>query len=174
MAKIQAVLLGERIFSNDEEARTLHEKMRLGEKEKEKILYMNEEALFLVEKGKMDVLNSSYKKIIGDELLKKLVRIDKRFFVKYSVFKDLRKKGLIVKSGFKFGSDFRVYEKGVKMGRGHSRWVCFCEADNKSLSWQEFASKNRVAHSTKKKLLIAVVDSENDVSYYESGWKRIA
>ena len=55
MAKIQAVLLGEKISSNEREAEALYDKMRFGEKEKEKIFYMNEEAFFLVEKGKMDV-----------------------------------------------------------------------------------------------------------------------
>ena len=38
------------------------------------------------------------------------------------------------------------------------------------MTWYDFASKNRVAHSTRKKLLIAVVDEENDVSFWESNW----
>jgi tRNA-intron endonuclease len=40
------------------------------------------------------------------------------------------------------------------------------------LTWQEFAAKNRVAHSTRKKLLIGIVDEENDVTYYEIGWTK--
>ena len=40
------------------------------------------------------------------------------------------------------------------------------------LTWYEFAAKNRVAHSTKKRLLIAVVDDEGDVSYWECRWLR--
>ena len=40
-------------------------------------------------------------------------------------FKDLRKKGYIVKTALKFGADFRVYEKGVKPGEDHAKWVVF-------------------------------------------------
>jgi tRNA splicing endonuclease len=41
------------------------------------------------------------------------------------------------------------------------------------MTWQDFASKNRIAHSTKKRLLIAVVDEENDVSYFEINWMKM-
>ncbi|MBU3941057.1 MAG: tRNA-intron lyase, partial [Nanoarchaeota archaeon] len=41
-----------------------------------------------------------------------------------------------------------------------------------SLTWHEFSAKNRVAHSTKKNLLIGIVDEENDVTYYEVKWVR--
>jgi len=173
MQKIKAILIGDQVFSNSLEAKELYEKSRFGERDKEKTLYMNEEALFLVETGKMDVLSSMYKELTREELLKKLNRIDKRFLTRYSVFSDLRKKGYVVKSALKFGGDFRVYDKGVKVGSGHSKWVCFCESESKTISTQDFAARNRVAHSTKKNLLFAVVDSENDVSYYEINWKRV-
>ncbi|HLC22649.1 MAG TPA: hypothetical protein VJJ79_02655 [Candidatus Nanoarchaeia archaeon] len=45
-------------------------------------------------------------------------------------------------------------------------------AETDSCSWYEFAAKNRVAHSTRKKLLIAIVDDENDVTYYSISWTR--
>ncbi|MBI4143528.1 tRNA-intron lyase, partial [Candidatus Woesearchaeota archaeon] len=41
-----------------------------------------------------------------------------------------------------------------------------------TLTWYEFAAKNRVAHSTKKRLLMAIVDAENDVTFYEIRWLR--
>jgi len=37
---------------------------------------------------------------------------------------------------------------------------------------QDFSAKNRVAHSTKKNLLIGIVDEENDVTYYEISWVK--
>ncbi|MBU1252016.1 MAG: tRNA-intron lyase, partial [Nanoarchaeota archaeon] len=36
----------------------------------------------------------------------------------------------------------------------------------------DFSAKNRVAHSTKKNLLLAIVDEEGDVSYYEVRWVK--
>jgi tRNA-intron endonuclease len=40
------------------------------------------------------------------------------------------------------------------------------------MTWHDFSAKNRVAHSTNKTLLIAIVDEESDVSYYEVKWTR--
>jgi tRNA splicing endonuclease len=40
------------------------------------------------------------------------------------------------------------------------------------MTWHEFSAKNRVAHSTKKHLMIGVVDDEGDVSYWEVRWLR--
>lgn len=169
--KIQSYLLGKSIVSNDAEAFSLFKKSQFGEEFERKIQYTLTEALYLVEKGKLDVIQG--KKILSSkELNKKLQSIDKRIHLKYCVFKNLRDKGYIVKTALKFGADFRVYEKGKKPGNAHAKWVVFVDHEAEKLNWNEFAAKNRVAHSTKKKLLLAIVDEENDVSYYEVGWVK--
>ena len=122
----------------------------------------------------MELYDSSFKKMSKEHILKKLIRSDKRFLVKYQVFRDLRRKGYTPKSALKFGSDFRVYEKGKNIGKSHAKWVCFCLSENKHLKLQDFSAQSRVAHSTKKRLLLAVVDSEDDISYYETSWKKIS
>jgi tRNA-intron endonuclease len=172
MTKIKATLISERITSNTAEAQSLFTKSRFGEKLGEKILYSLPEALSLVQDKKMEIYNHQNKKLLQKEILKKFQRIDKKFKTKYLVFKDLRQKGYIVKSALKFGAEFRVYEKGKKIDKVHSKWICFPVAENKQLTWQEFSAKNRVAHSTKKNLLIAIADEEGDISYYEVKWTR--
>ncbi|MFH1327201.1 MAG: tRNA-intron lyase [archaeon] len=171
MEKIQAQIIGEIISSNTNEAHTLYKKSHFGEPVSEKIQYTLSEAIFLVEKEKMEILSKN-KKIPKKELLKKFQKIDKRIQIKYSVFKDLRERGYIVKTALKFGADFRIYEKGKKPGKAHAKWIVFAEHETKKTSWHEFSAKNRVAHSTKKKLLLAIVDEEADISYYEVGWIR--
>jgi len=173
MEKIKATLISEKVTSNTAEAQSLFATSRFGEKLGEKILYSLSEALFLIENGKMEILNHQNKKLTQKEISKKFERIDKKFKTKFIVFKDLREKGYIVKTALKFGAEFRVYEKGKKVGNGHSKWICFPVSENKQLTWQEFSAKNRVAHSTKKNLLIAVVDDESSVSYYEVKWTRV-
>ena len=170
MEKIKAILLSGKIFSNSEEARALLEKSNFGEKFGEKIYYSLPETLYLVEKNKMDVFDYRDKKISKTELTKRLERIDKKLKLKYLVFKDLREKGYVVKTALKFGAEFRVYEKGKKVGKSHSKWLVLLASETKPINWHEFTAKNRVAHSTKKNLLIAIVDEENDVLYYETRW----
>ena len=173
MDTVRAIFVSGKFSSNSAVAQMLFEKSRFGEKDGDKIFYMMEEVYFLVEQGKMDVFSVGYKKLTNEDVLKKIVRLDKGFLTRYVVFRDLRKKGYIVKSALKFGADFRIYEKGKSIGGGHSKWICFCVSENKGFSWGEFASKNRVAHSTKKNLLIGIVDQENDVSYYDISWKKV-
>ncbi len=169
MEKIQAHIIGEIISSNSAEAYSLYKKSNFGEKVEDKIQYSFSEILFLVENKKMDVFSGN-KKIQKEALLKKLRRFDKKIQIKYPVFKDLRIKGYVIKTALKFGADFRVYPKGAKPGKKHAKWIVFVDHESKKLTWHEFSAKNRVAHSTKKNLLLAILDEEGDVTYYEVSW----
>lgn len=128
------------------------------------------EACYLVEKQRIEVFSAVNKPISFDKLIKKAKRHNKEFWIKYVVFRDIRNRGYIIKTALKFGAEFRVYDRGIKPGEDHAKWVVFPVHEAYSLTWQEFAAKNRVAHSTKKKLLIGVVDDEGDVSYWECRW----
>ena len=171
--KIKATLISEKIFSNDVEAHNLFAESRFGEKIGEKIFYSLSEALYLIQNGKMELLDSRGRVLDESKILRRFERIDKSFKTKYLVFKDLRKKGYLVKSALKFGAEFRVYDKGGKVGKGHSKWICFPVSENKQMTWQDFSAKNRVAHSTKKNLLVAIVDDDGGVSYYEIRWMKV-
>lgn len=169
--KIKAIFTGENIFSNTTEAINLYGKSRFGEIVEGKIKYSLAEALFLQEQGKLDIYEKN-KKVSQKKFLEKLKQLDPKIETKYIVFKDLRKRGYIVKTAFKFGAEFRVYEKGKFPGEEHARWILYPVKETDILTWHEFSAKNRVAHSTRKKLLIGVVDEENDVTYYEVTWIR--
>jgi tRNA-intron endonuclease, archaea type len=171
MNKIITYLLGEIVSTNESEAFTFYKKSNFGQPVGQKIQYSLSEALYLVEKEKICIIKNK-KHIKFEELIRIFKRIDSRIQLKYPVFRDLRDKGYVVKTALKFGADFRVYDKGRAPDEEHAKWIVFCESESKSFSWQDFSSKNRVAHSTKKNLLIAILDEESDVSYYEVSWIR--
>jgi len=171
MNKIKVHLIGQTVSTNENVAISLNKKSNFGEKVGEKIQYTLPETLYLLENKKIEVYFKD-KKVSKSDLIKKFQSIDKKFSIKYPVFKDLRKKGYIVKTALKFGADFRVYDKGKKPGKSHAKWIVFVEHESKKLSWQDFSAKNRVAHSTKKNLLIGIVDEESSISYYECSWIR--
>jgi len=172
MKKIQATLIKNQITSNSSEAHTLFNKSQFGEKTNQKITYSLSEAFFLTENSKMQIIDFKNTLLTENQLLKKICRLDKNFPTKYTVFKDLRKKGYIVKTALKFGAEFRIYKKGTELTKTHSKWLCYPIRENQSINWQDFAAKNRVAHSIKKNLLIGIIDEENQVSYYETKWTR--
>lgn len=169
IVKIKAVFDGENVYSNKKEAMTLYSQSRFGELKSGKILYSIFEALFLVEKGKMDVTFEG-KKLKFDGLIQEARKKDKKIRTKYIVFRDMRNRGFIVKTALKFGADFRVYDRGVKPGQDHARWILYPVSETAGLTWYDFSAKNRVAHSTKKNLLIGIVDEEEDVTYYQIEW----
>lgn len=130
------------------------------------------EAVYLGEKKRLMVFDGRSKKLSFEALSKRAARKEHDFWVRYAVFRDFRNRGYVVKTALKFGADFRVYDRGVKPGEDHAKWIVYPVRESDTLTWQEFSAKNRVAHSTKKHLLIAVVDDELDVSYWEVRWLR--
>ena len=167
--KIKAVFTGETVYSNTKEAVNMYGTSRMGEMVEGRIQYSLQEAMLLLEEKKMDIYEKS-KKISLKKFLEKCKEIDKKFLTKYSVFKDLRKRGYIVKTALKFGAEFRVYEKGKQPGEEHARWILYPVKETDILTWHDFSAKNRVAHSTKKNLLIGIVDEEASVTYYVCQW----
>ncbi|HLC33180.1 MAG TPA: tRNA-intron lyase [Candidatus Nanoarchaeia archaeon] len=129
------------------------------------------EAVYLSEKKRIRVVDGHNKKVKAAEVERKAAK-EHDFWIRYAVFRDFRNRGYVIKTALKFGADFRVYNKGIRPGQDHAKWVVFPVRESQKMTWQDFAAKNRVAHSTKKRLLIAVVDDELDVSYWESRWLR--
>jgi tRNA-intron endonuclease len=132
------------------------------------------EAAYLIEKGKLKVKQKGKKKILKFE---DLVRIGSeqvnQFHPQFVVFHDLRERGYLVKTGFKFGAHFRVYERGVKLKRGpkeaheHTQWVVHCVPEESAFSLPEMSRAIRLAHNIRATFLWAVVDKEEGVTYYQ-------
>lgn len=160
------------ITEDSDLARELYDKSRFGNIQSGKVELNLVETFYLMEKERLQLLDQQNKEITQERFIAKAKKLEKDFWLKYAVFRDLRTRGYIVKTALKFGADFRVYDRGVKPGEDHAKWVVFPVHESQTLTWHEFSAKNRVAHSTKKRLLLAVVDDEGDVSYWESRWLR--
>ncbi|GIU69379.1 MAG: tRNA-intron lyase [Candidatus Woesearchaeota archaeon] len=172
--KIKAVFANERVIvESSDEARELYNQSRYGTVlDSGKIQLSLLEALYLLEKNKLELTDSRNKSLHFEALLKKATKIEPNFWIRYCVFKDMRNRGYIIKTALKFGADFRVYDRGVKPGEDHARWIIYPVHEGSTLTWYEFAAKNRVAHSTKKRLMMGIVDDEGDVTYYEIKWLK--
>ncbi|MFC1648747.1 tRNA-intron lyase [Nanoarchaeota archaeon] len=172
--KIKAYFANERVITEESNAAMdLYSQSAYGQHTEGKQVQLSLlEALYLMERQKLKVVDGRGKEIEFDKFLKKAQKVEPNFWVRYSVFKDMRNRGYIIKTALKFGADFRVYDRGIKPGEDHARWVIYPVHEGEVLTWYEFAAKNRVAHSTKKRLLIGVVDDESDVSYWEVKWMR--
>lgn len=167
--KIKSIFDGQSVSSNKKEAIALYSQSRFGELKSGKVVYSIFEALYLLEKERMEI-TFGRKKLSFEKLMQEIMIKDRAVRTKYLVFKDMRNRGFIVKTALKFGADFRVYSRGIKPGEDHAKWILYPVSETSSLTWHDFSAKNRVAHSTKKNLLIGIVDEEEDVTYYEIRW----
>ncbi len=148
-------------------------KGRFGAFEDGKLILSLEEAMYLKEKRGLEIYDRNGKAVTLKGFLRHCEKLQKRFWARYSVFKDLRAAGHIVKTAFKYGGDFRVYGKGSHPGEGHAPWILYAATEHEGINFLKFAAINRIAHSVKKKVLFGVVDDEGSVTYYEMGWVRI-
>ena len=171
---VHAVLGGERVITeNSDDAREFYNQSRFGSlAEDGKVELSLLEALYLMEKGRLLAKSQSGRTLTFESYLKLAQKVEPNFWIRYCVFKDMRNRGYIIKTALKFGADFRVYERGVKPGEDHAKWIVYPVHEGSTLTWHEFSAKNRVAHSTKKRLLMGIVDDEGDVTYYEVKWMR--
>jgi tRNA-intron endonuclease len=135
------------------------------------------EATYLVEKGKLKVFirtEEKKKKFLSfEELMEIGTKNVNQFHPQFIVYRDLRERGYLVKTGFKFGAHFRVYERGVKLIRGpkaaheHTKFVVHAVPEEAAFSLPEMSRAVRLAHNIRATFVWAVIDREGDCTYYE-------
>ncbi len=119
------------------------------------------EALYLFEKG---IINIYYdKKIEKVEEILNLFKFNDRNKRIYSVYKDLRDKGLIVRSGLKYGAEFVAYRQGP--GIDHAPFIIHFHDLYEPLDPIELVRAGRLSHSVKKAFILSTL-SQNDVPLY--------
>lgn len=164
-----SILLNDRVIVKDENAHNLYNKRYYGNLTDSGLELSFIEALFLLTKNKIEIYDDD--KLITKEDLTDIIR-QKHIFSHYLVYKDLRIRGYIIKTGFKYGSDFRIYERGHAPGDGHSNFLVKILSEEQEINVRDFSSYVRVAHGVRKTLLLAVVDDEYDITYYDIEWTK--
>jgi tRNA-intron endonuclease len=134
------------------------------------------EAAYLMEKKKLKVFVKEEKKKINvnlQELMEVGIKNVHRFHPSFIVYHDLMDRGYLCKTGFKFGTTFRVYDRGVKIKRGakapheHTKFVVQPVSEEAAFSLPEMSRAVRLAQNIRATLVWAVVDRESDVTYYQ-------
>ncbi|MEM0043500.1 MAG: tRNA-intron lyase [Sulfolobales archaeon] len=141
-------------------------KPRSGERFKGPLEISLLESLYICEKGiAIPLLN--LKKISCEDLRQYAASQDPRFRETYQVFRDLRDRGFIVRSGMKYGVDFTVYEKGP--GMEHAPYLVQVMKYDEQINPIYIVRVGRLSHSVRKTLIIAVV-YDSTIKYISFGW----
>jgi len=132
------------------------------------------EAIFLAKHAKLKVVSAETgKEINADQILDFVT--EKREYAKqlYEIYEDWRLKGFVLKTGFKFGSHFRIYFPGAKPIVDdkwiHSRHVLHVFPKDQKMLISEWSRAVRVAHGVKKTFLLGIPEmkQEDYVDYPE-------
>ncbi|MEM2908546.1 MAG: tRNA-intron lyase [Candidatus Bilamarchaeaceae archaeon] len=121
------------------------------------------ETVFLLKRGVMKLKNATL------EDVEKTARERIKYFDDmYAVYEDWRARGYVVKTGFKFGTHFRIYFPGaspVKEGDEwvHSKHVIHVFSRRNKLLISEWARAIRVAHSVKKTFILAIPGKKTEI-----------
>jgi tRNA-intron endonuclease len=121
------------------------------------------EGLYLIDRGSITVTDGKHE-VTSDDIIK--IATEEDFQLKCKVYADLRERGHIVKTGFKFGAHFRVYGRGESISE-HSKYLVHAVPESEVYSIHEVSRIVRLAHGVKKDVLFAVVDDEGDITYYK-------
>ncbi len=126
------------------------------------------EATYLAEKDAILIVRGDT--VISPERLASIAEENMpRFRELYSVYKDLRARGFVVRRGLKFGCDFLIYRYGP--GIDHAPYGVHVYAIDEKVDPIEIVRMGRVIHSVRKNLIIAIYDNrDNTITYLLFKW----
>ncbi len=156
--KLKGTLYGDKCIIEDGFAE-LHDQNFYGFEDNDNLRLSFYESLYLKEKGILEIedLNTG-KKLSSDDLISIYPKDLEEFQLKYDVYTDLRDKGLIPKTGFKYGAPFRAYAQHPD--EIHAEYIVQPLDENHECRWYEISRAVRVAHSVRKKIIFARVKNE--------------
>src|SRR3989344_7507751 len=173
---LEGELIENRVNINDKEGLDLYDENGYGKPLENELELALVEAVFLLKKDKLKVFSTKNNKRNFwkyDDFYRYASEKEPEFHQKFVVYSDLRERGYLVKTGFKFGAHFRVYERGVKLKRGpkapheHTKFVVHCVPVESAFSLPEMSRAVRLAQNIRATFLWAIVDRESDVTFYE-------
>lgn len=136
-----------------------------GEIEKEILFLKQFETLYLLYSKRL-VLNKGKREIDFDNYMNICKKTESEVLTKFLIYRDLRNRGYIVKDGFGFGSDFRVYERG-HFGEKGAKFLIFGLNEGQQEKMGNLQKKIEEITQMGKEPIIAVVDRRGEVIYYK-------
>lgn len=159
----EAMLTEDRATVVDEQqARKLYEEHYYGKMIGKRLQLSLLETAFLMSKGMLAVRDAKSGRKTGlKSVLRRAQRIQPDFDLRLRIYENLRARGIIVKTGFKYGSHFRVYEGDPE--KHHAKYLVHALPAGFKGMWPEISRAVRLAHGVKKEILFG--EAGDEVTY---------
>jgi len=138
-----------------------------GFEEGEELLLENFEALYLLFKNQASIEYKG-KELSFDEAMKYFTMADKRAWEKFLVYMKLKERNYLVRKGYGGPYDFLLYERGSSINEEAAKYIVSIVHEGKSLEMNMLDEMLAFAIRMRKTLVLAVIDSNSDVSFYEA------
>ncbi len=150
----------------------LLESKGFGVREKEDFFLRDYEVLYLLYSGKLSLIKNKRKMDFTEYVNYSLTR-DGNAWTRFLIFRDLRSRGYVVREGFGFPIDFRVYERG-DYGNKAAKYIVFGLNEGRTMTVAELKKNVDQMSTMGKEAVIAVVERRGEVIYYKVGkWRPI-
>jgi tRNA-intron endonuclease len=136
-----------------------------GSAENDELLLTFYEALYLLDKGIVEIEDEKGETVDFQGLLQYYKGFNENVWAKYLTYRDLRSRGYVVREGFGLGVDFRVYERGG-YGKETAKYLILSIQEGKPVSLEYLTRVLRQCQSLKKELVLADMNRRGEIVYY--------
>ena len=140
------------------DGRVLYEQSGYGRLEKDGVKLAPQEALYLLHRQKITLDGYTF-----DTLFSEFAR-ERNFLRSFLVYRDLRERGYVVQTG---PHDFRVFRRGEKPGTGESLYLVRVLSERDPIRFTKLIEEVGTSRNMRKQYVLAVVDDEEELTYYE-------
>lgn len=147
------------IVLDPEAARRLYDQGFYGKMLGEKLQLSLLETVYLLKRGAIQVKRAQTGRRIGlPTLLREAKAIQPDLEMRLQVYENLKDRGVIVKTGFKYGSHFRAYEGDPE--EHHAKYLVHALPQGYTGMWPEISRAVRLAHGVRKEILFGRLGPE--------------
>jgi len=162
--QVEGVLVKDHTLITNKDMQNILEQKGYGEITQKKFFLKPFESLYLMYCDKLKLKGK--KKIDFDNLLQTCIKHDEDALTKFLIYRDLRTRGYIVKDGFGFGSDFRVYDRG-HFGEKAAKYLIFGFNEGRQEKIGQLQKKIEEITHMGKEPIVAVIERRGEVIYYK-------
>ncbi len=147
------------------EGRVLYEQSGYGRLDQDGLKLSTQEALYLLHRQKIEVTGYTFNTLFSEFA-------DRAGFLRsFLVYRDLRERGYVVQTG---PHDFRVFRRGEKPGTGESLYLVRVLSERDPIRFVPLIEEVVSSKNMRKQYVLAVVDDEEELTYYELKLQKLA
>ncbi len=136
-----------------------------GAREGQELWLQDYEALYLLYSKKLNLTEKAGKAVGFEGFAEETQRKTRDSWTKFIIYRDLRSRGYVVREGFGFGTDLRVYERG-DYPKKPAKYVVFALDEGIEKRVDDLQKSVKEMAKMGKEAIIAVIERRGEVIYY--------